>query len=139
MFKTDKDAIIPFKSKQSDVGYDLTLIKVFKKINNKTSLYDTGIKIRVNHGLYAEIVPRSSIYKTGYFMANSLGIIDPNYNGNLLVALSKLDDSAPDLELPIRCCQLIFKEQIHMDIIEVSDLKQLGETTRGEGGFGSTG
>lgn len=137
VYKTHKDAVFPSKTKMTDVGYDLTVIKVEKQWYNKITLYDTGIKIRMQHGYYAEIVPRSSLVKSGYVLANSIGIIDRNYNGNLFIALAKVDDSAPDIELPFRCCQLVFKQQINMDMVEVDN--EFDETTRGEGGFGSTG
>jgi len=137
VYKTDKAAVIPSKSKTSDAGYDLTLIKEEKKWLNNITLYDTGIKIRVNHGLYAEVVPRSSLSKSGYMLANSVGIIDNNYNGNIYVALIKVDPTAPDIQLPFRCCQLIFRQQVYVNMVETS--KPFDETSRNEGGFGSTG
>ena len=136
VYKKDELAIIPAKSKESDVGYDLTVIKVAKKLSDKVTLYDTGLTISVQHGFYAEVVPRSSLSKSGYMLANSVGIIDRSYLGNLLVALVKVDENAPDIELPFRCCQLIFRPQIHMDMEQVH--QPFEETARGEGGFGST-
>jgi dUTP pyrophosphatase len=91
----------------------------------------------VNQGLYAEIVPRSSLSKSGYMLANSIGIIDCSYKGNLYIALTKIDNTMPDLTLPFRCCQLIFREQIHVDLEEVTSFEE--QTSRGSGGFGSTG
>jgi len=137
VFKTDKNAILPNKNKPSDVGYDLTIIKEEKKLNNKVTLYDTGIRLRVNHGLYVEVVPRSSLSKSGYILANSIGIIDNSYNGNIFIALAKIDDDSPNIELPFRCCQLIFRQQMNVNIIEVAD--KFDETSRDEGGFGSSG
>lgn len=137
VYKTDEQALIPAKNKESDVGYDLTVIKVAKKLSDKVSLYDTGIKISVDNGYYAEVVPRSSLSKSGYMLANSVGIIDRSYLGNILIALVKVDENAPEIELPFRCCQIIFRPQIYMDIKEVD--APFGETARGEGGFGSTG
>lgn len=137
VFKTDKNAIIPSRAKMSDVGYDLTIIKKEKEWYNNITLYDTGIKISMAHGYYAEVVPRSSLSKSGYILANSVGIIDPNYKGNIFIALVKIDPTAPDIQLPFRCCQLIFKAVINVDMIEVVD--DFNETTRGDGGFGSTG
>lgn len=136
VFRTDDQAVLPKKEKMSDVGYDLTIIKESKKWHNDITLYDTGIRINIEHGYYAEVVPRSSLSKSGYMLANSIGIIDPSYRGNILVALVKVDKSAPDLELPFRCCQLIFKKQVNMDIAEVPH--DFDTTTRADGGFGST-
>lgn len=133
--KTHHDAVIPFKSHLSDVGYDLTLIEIAKKINSVCTLYNTGISIQLDHGFYAEIVPRSSIIKSGYMLANSIGIIDNAYNGNLMVALIKIDPNAEDITLPNRLFQLIIRKQYHAQMIEVESLT---ETSRGSGGFGST-
>jgi dUTP pyrophosphatase len=137
LFKTDKDAILPSKSKTSDVGYDLSIIKEETKMMNNIILYDTGLKIRVQHGLYAEVIPRSSLSKSGYMLANSIGIIDPNYNGNIFIALIKVIPDAPEIKFPFRCCQLIFRKQYHVNLIEVAE--PFDETSRNEGGFGSTG
>lgn len=70
-------------------------------------------------------------------MANSVGIIDPSYNGNLLVALVKVDPEAPEVTFPFRCCQLIFRQQVHVNVNEVDTM--FDATERGAGGFGSTG
>lgn len=137
IFKTDDNAILPMKSKESDVGYDMSVIKVAKRLNKHTCLYDTGIKMSIAHGYYAEIVPRSSLSKSGYMMTNSFGVIDRNYNGNILISLTQYDDDAPLIEFPFRCCQIIFRKQIHMDLEETKT--DFEETTRGDGGFGSTG
>jgi deoxyuridine 5'-triphosphate nucleotidohydrolase len=138
-YKTDKDAIFPSKHYESDVGYDLTIIKKIKNLTPSTILYDTGIKLSVDYGYYIEIVPRSSLSKSGYILANSIGIIEKTYSGNLYVALTKIDKDMPDLELPFRCCQLIFKPQISLDIIQITNQDNLiTNTTRNSGGFGSS-
>ena len=70
-------------------------------------------------------------------LANSIGIIDQSYRGNLLVALIKINKDSPDLELPWKCCQLIVKKQIYANMDLSIDNPNI--THRGEGGFGSTG
>lgn len=137
LYRTCPEAITPSKSRVSDVGYDLSIIRKVKALNPVVSLYDTGIRVRVPHGYYTEIVPRSSLSKSGYLMANSVGIIDRSYNGNLYVALAKIDESAEEIKFPFRCCQLIFRKQYHMVLKETKE--DLEATARGEGGFGSTG
>lgn len=136
VLKVNELAVIPSKCKESDAGYDLTIVKEAKTLLPNVTLYDTGIQIQVAHGLYAEVVPRSSLSKSGYMLANSIGIIDRGYTGNIYVALIKVDPNSPDLELPFKCCQLIFRQQIHVNIKEVKDSFQ--NTSRGMGGFGST-
>lgn len=136
IYKTDTNAIIPFKNRESDAGYDITIIKKTKVLNNKTTLYDTGIKMKIPNGYYVEIVPRSSLSKSGYMLANSVGIIDQSYRGNIFVALTKIVEESPDLEMPFKCCQMIIRKQIYGTITE--KFSEFEKTDRGNGGFGST-
>ena len=63
-FKThDDNAFIPTRASEYDVGYDLTVISISKKINDKTTLYETGISVEPPNGYYFEVVPRSSLSK----------------------------------------------------------------------------
>lgn len=136
--KADKDAVSPKKERSSDVGYDLTIIKKYKNITSKTILYDTGIAVTPDFGYYTKIVPRSSLIKSGYMLTNSVGIIDGSYKGNLLICLTKIDDELPDLKLPFRCCQLIIDRSMHYTMEKVNTVEDLGKSSRGDGGFGST-
>ncbi len=129
------DAVLPSKPNLSDVGYDLTILERVQIFNERTALYDTGLVISPPMGYYAEIVPRSSVSKSGYMLANGIGIIDPSYRGNLMIALTKVVDDTPELVLPWKCCQLIFRPQYQVMFEDNSDKN---ETKRGEGGFGSS-
>ncbi len=71
-------------------------------------------------------------------LANSVGIIDNNYRGNLMIALTKICDDAPEIEFPFKCCQLIIRKQISANLYEVTTTDNLTSTNRNEGGFGST-
>jgi deoxyuridine 5'-triphosphate nucleotidohydrolase len=132
--KTRPDAVKPSKERASDSGYDLTILEPVKSFG-KTTLYSTGIKVVPEFGWYLDIVPRSSISKTGYMLANSVGIIDRTYTGEILVALIKVDDDAKDLELPCRIAQIIPRQIVNVDLIEVDSFE---ETSRNDGGFGSS-
>ena len=136
VLKTSDNAIIPSKTRMSDAGYDLTIISIYKSFSSKTKLYDTGIKLDIPNGYYVEIVPRSSISKSGYILSNNIGIIDQGYKGNLYVALTKIDNEMPDLTLPFKCCQLLIKKQIYANFSETN--KELENSNRNIGGFGST-
>ena len=137
VYKSHKNAVIPAKAFDEDAGYDLTIISKIKDFNSKTSLYDTGIKIEIDEGYYTEIVPRSSISKFGYILANNVGIIDNHYRGNLMIALTKIADDAPEIVFPFKCCQLIVRKQIFANLCEITD-DNLSSTIRNDGGFGST-
>jgi dUTP pyrophosphatase len=134
--KSDINAVCPSKTHISDSGYDLTVIKKLKCVG-RVVYYDTCIKVEPNYGWYFDVVPRSSLSKTGYMLANSVGIIDRTYTGNIIIALMKVDLDMPDIELPYRCAQMIPRQTVHMKAIEVSET-DIGITDRGTGGFGST-
>ena len=68
-------------------------------------------------------------------MANNTGIIDPDYTGNLYVALTKIDKNKPNLTLPFKLVQLVIRKQYSFPLKIVDKFK---ETKRGDGGFGST-
>lgn len=138
--KTDPNAVIPTKAHPSDTGYDLTLIGVYKDMSipgseQKIIMFDTGIAVCPPDGYYTEVVPRSSLSKTGYMLANSVGIIDASYRGSIKVVVTG-DNSLDDLSLPFKGFQLILRKMEEAEIVEVDDLD---ETVRGDGGFGSTG
>lgn len=133
--KTRPDAVAPSKSRASDSGFDLVLLEPVKQMGDVT-LYDTGVRVQPAFGWYFDLVPRSSISKTGYMLANSVGVIDRTYTGPVLVALRKVDPEAPDLELPARLVQIIPRPIIH---VQLEQVETLDETERGAGGFGSTG
>jgi deoxyuridine 5'-triphosphate nucleotidohydrolase len=133
--KLDENAVAPFKERVSDSGFDLTIIKKAKQIG-KVELYDTGIKVQPSYGWYLILAARSSIIKSGYMLANGIGIIDRSYAGPILVPLLKVDPDAPDLPLPNRLVQLIPTPIVHGAFVQVEDFE---ETARGSGGFGSTG
>jgi dUTP pyrophosphatase len=135
--RTDPEAKPPQKQRASDSGYDLTLIKRIKTHGN-VEFYDTCIKLEPVFGYYFDLVGRSSISKSGYMLANNIGIIDRTYQGTVIVPLVKIDNNQPDLELPARLVQIIPRQIQHLEPIEITE-EQLMSSERQTGGFGSTG
>ncbi len=135
--KESEDAVTPGKMRASDIGFDLTIIKETTRFNSNTVLYDTGIRIQPETGWYTEVVPRSSLSKSGYVFANSIGIIDPPYTGSIKVALTKVNPEKPDIVLPCKVAQLVFHRANHVKMIEVP-FESFIKTERSSGGFGST-
>ena len=143
------NAVIPSKAGPEEVGYDLTAIEFVKKLNAFTFMYDTGIQVKPPPGYYVEIVPRSSIVKSGFVLANSIGVIDPTYRGTLKIVLTDVDSKTRvmqntthqsqvvgrPLTCPFSMCQLVLRKLEHFPIEIV---EELDDTYRGEGGFGST-
>lgn len=123
------------KKHKNDVGYNLVAIREHKRLTSRTVMYDTGLIVRPPPGYYTEIVPRSSMAKSGHILANSVGIVDPDYTGTLLIVLTKIDDGAPDLKLPFSLCQLVLRKFEDYSLEETTSVEN---TSRGTGGFGST-
>ncbi len=134
--KDDENAVLPTKTRCSDSGYDITIIKE-KSRSGESVLYDTGIKIIPPPGYNIVIRPRSSFYKTGYMIANTIGTIDTSYRNTLFVPLIKIDKSKPDIELPFKGFQIILERFNHFELVQ-DEKKFIYETHRNLGGFGST-
>ena len=132
--KAHPHAIAPCKSHASDSGFDLWLIKHLRT-EQGVAWYDTGIAVQPPDGYYFELFGRSSIAKSGYMLANNVGIIDSAYRGTIQVALLKVNPDAPALTLPCRLVQIIPRQLVHLHPVEVESLHW---TSRGSGGFGST-
>jgi dUTP pyrophosphatase len=135
--RTITEARPPQKQRASDSGYDLTLIKKIKTHGN-VEFFDTCIKLEPAFGYYFDLVGRSSISKSGYMLANNIGIIDRTYQGTVIVPLVKIDNNQPDLELPCRLVQIIPRQIQHLEPIEITE-EELLLSERKSGGFGSTG
>ena len=133
--KLREDAVIPKKAHRTDTGYDLWVLDEYKRLDNGVVMYSTGLQIEPPSGFYFEIVPRSSIIKSGHIQANSVGVVDYGYRGELFVPLLKVDENSPDLELPKKIGQLVLRQINTCEFVETDNLNG---TRRGEGGFGST-
>ena len=84
------------------------------------------------------LLPRSSIYKTGYSMANSVGVIDRSYRGVLKAPVVLTGAGVvPGLKYGDRHFQIVAPDMGHIEQVVIA--MALPETERGEGGFGSSG
>ncbi len=130
---------VPERGHATDVGIDLTVMSIDQK-SSSIFFFDTGISIQLSKGYYAEIVPRSSIIKTDFFLANSVGIIDPDYRGRIFMPFRYIGNSDGNIEakklLHKRVGQLIVRK---LEQCQVKITSSLEETERGVNGFGSTG
>jgi dUTP pyrophosphatase len=132
------EAVVPTKAHADDAGFDLTILHKVKEYGDDVVLYGTGIAVQPPRGVFTILVPRSSISKTGYMIANSPGVVDWPYTGEIMVALRKLRPDADPIELPCRIAQLVPLSMVPLGDPQI--VETLGEKTeRGAGGFGSTG
>ena len=98
-----------------------------------------GIKIALDPGYVGQIHPRSGLGMKGLILANSTGIIDSDYRGEIAVRLWNRSQNENFLIHPMdRVAQLVIVQHYPHNCIEISTAA-LPETSRGEQGFGSTG
>ena len=95
-----------------------------------------GIAVEIPKGYMGLLVPRSSMSKTPLRCANSVGIIDADYRGELSIAYENISCSDYTIFRGDRIAQLII---VPIAIVDVEEAQTLSETERGAGGYGSTG
>lgn len=100
-------------------------------------LVPTGLKIELEHGYEAQIRPRSGLsIKHGISLINCVGTVDEDYRGEVCVGVVNLSNDEYTIQPDERIAQMIIArvEQAKIEVVT-----ELSETSRGEGGFGSTG
>ena len=101
------------------------------------SLIPTGIKLALPPGMEAQVRPRSGLaYKHGVTVLNAPGTIDADYRGDIGVILVNHGDIAFTVEDGSRIAQMVLAKY---EQVEWEEVRELTDTDRGEGGFGSTG
>ena len=120
--------------KNEDVGLDIPMQdSIIVPAHVKSFQINLQFKAKPSHGYM--LVPRSSISKTSIRLANSIGIIDKNYRGDLTVAV---DNNGEDVLLQEGCCYFqIVSFDGNLPRYQLAEIST--NTSRGTGGFGSTG
>lgn len=136
--KLNPKAQIPTYANPGDAGMDVTAVSV--KYDENYTEYGTGLSFEVPEGYVMLIFPRSSISKKDMILANSVGVLDSGYRGELKLRFKNVCNSSKverDLYNPgDKVGQIMIIPYPH---IEFEDTDILSESKRGEGGFGSTG
>ena len=134
--KLHSNAVIPKYAKPGDAGMDLTAVSVdFGDWNYLT--YHTGLAIEIPEGYVGLLFPRSSIYKTGQQLSNSVGVIDSGYRGEIMMKFTRDVESEEIAYKPgDRIGQIMI---LPYPQVEFQEVEEIEKTDRGEGGFGSTG
>lgn len=135
--KLIEDAELPVMSSDMAVGYDLKMLNSRKLSNVPIWEVTHGIAVVPPEGFYFELVARSSLHKEGYMLANSVGIIDPDYRGDIIAKAYKFREDAKPLVKGESYFQLILHRREVVTWSEIS-IDELDKTSRGAGGFGST-
>ena len=103
----------------------------------KRAMIPTGLSIALPAGFEAQVRPRSGLAaKYGITVLNTPGTIDADYRGEIKVILVNLSDEAFTINPGERIAQMVIARHEH---VEWEEVEALDETSRGKGGFGSTG
>ena len=137
--KLDERAIIPSLGSEYAAGADLYAVcdEIVNIEPHKTVMIHTGLAMEIPEGYAGLIFARSGLAsKRGLAPANKVGVVDPDYRGEFMVALHNHSDEPKTVECGERIAQLVIVPFLKADF-ELAD--ELNDTKRGVGGFGSTG
>lgn len=129
-------AQLPTRGSKDAAGLDLYCpfhIKVPADSQKKIPL---GVAVEIPKGYMGLLVPRSSMSKTPLRCANSVGVIDADYRGELSIVYENVSCKDYEVARGDRIAQLII---VPIAIVDVEEAQTLSETERGVGGYGSTG
>ena len=136
--ESNSDLPLPSRATPHAAGYDIRSAESdFALAVGEIRLVATGLVMQLPEGIECQVRPRSGLaLRYGITMPNSPGTIDPDYRGEVRVILQNTGPEPVDIARGERIAQLVFARFASPEIVEVTELSA---TSRGEGGFGSTG
>lgn len=136
--KISPEAKVPAYAHEGDAGVDLYSVvdKVLQP--GERALIPTGLKMAIPHGYEGQVRPKSGLaLKHGLTVLNTPGTVDAPYRGEVGVILINLDPKNPyEVKKGEKVAQMVFNR---VEYARFTEAQELEETTRGAGGFGSTG
>ena len=127
-------AKLPQRAHYSDAGADLFSYEDCEIYPGEQKLVDTGIAIKIPQGFAGFVYNRSSQGKKGITIPHSVGVIDSGYRDTIKVLLKNIGDDPYKITTGDRIAQLVVQK------VELVGFKDIwNDSTRGTGGFGSTG
>ena len=141
--RLDYDLPMPNRAHDGDAGVDLYSALDVELAPGQRSLVPTGIAVAIPHGMVGLVHPRSGLAaRVGLSIVNSPGTIDAGYRGEIKVALINLDPREPIVvHRGDRIAQLLVQRVELPELVEVTSFDEAGlaDTSRGDGGHGSSG
>lgn len=136
--RLDPTVELPSYAYLGDAGLDLRSAEDVVLAPHERRLISTGLAIAIPEGYAGFVQPRSGMaLKQGLSMANTPGLVDSHYRGELKVCAINLDDEKPiTITRGDRIAQLVI---LPVPQVTLQEVDQLDETDRGTGGFGSSG
>lgn len=135
--KLDDKAVLPQRAYPGDAGLDLVATKERIDVQDRYVEYGTSLAVELPPNHVGLIFPRSSNSKKDVLLANGVGVLDENFRGEILVRFKNLlSGGARKYNVGDKVAQLVVVELPTFEIVESSELS---DTSRGSGGFGSSG
>jgi dUTP pyrophosphatase len=136
--RLDPELPLPTYAHDGDAGLDLVAAQDAVLLPGQRALVPTGIAVAIPDGFAGFVQPRSGrALNDGLSFVNTPGLIDSHYRGEIKVIAVNLDTATPlTIRRGDKIAQLVLQRVERAEVCEVDDL---GETKRGEGGFGRTG
>ena len=135
--RLDPAATLPARAHPGDAGLDLYAAGDHAIPPGETRLVGTGLAIELPPGTEAQVRPRSGLaLKHSVTVLNTPGTVDEGYRGEVGVILINHGRSAFEVRCGMKIAQLVIKPTLAVDVVAVD---ALSDTSRGDGGFGSTG
>jgi dUTP pyrophosphatase len=137
--KTDPNAKMPTKGSAHAAGWDLYCLED-TVVNFRSSVkVRTGLRVAIPEGFEGQVRARSSLGSKGLILPHSIGTIDADYRGELFVLMTWIGEGESyEVKSGERLAQMVISPIPDVQFTEV-EIGELGDTERGEGGFGSTG
>ena len=132
--KIQKDVKLPRYGHKGDEGLDIFSSVDFFLAEGQVEAIPTGINIAVTEGSVGLIWDKSGVSLRG--VHRLAGVIDSGYRGEVKVVMVNLSHKPFVIDRGTKIAQMLVQPITKVDVVEVNDLD---ETSRGEGGFGSTG
>jgi len=137
--RTHSDALVPTKGSQYAAGWDLYSLEDTEVPFRSSVRLRTGLHVAIPDGYEGQVRARSSLGSKGLILPHSVGTIDADYRGELFVLMTWIGEGDSYLvKAGERIAQILITPIPWVEFAEV-ELDELGQTERGEGGFGSTG
>lgn len=136
--RLDPTVELPSYAYAGDAGLDLRANEAVTVAPHERTLVGTGLAIAIPEGYAGFVQPRSGLaLKQGLSIANTPGLIDSHYRGELKVIVVNLDsDHDIHIERGERIAQLVIQR---VPVVTLEEVEALDQTDRGTGGFGSSG
>lgn len=132
-----EDAVVPVRAYPGDAGLDLAACERVELGPGERAVVGTGLAVAIPEGYAGFVQPRSGLAsRHGISVVNAPGLIDSGYRGEIGVLLINHGAEPVTIGRGERIAQLVIQAVARATLLEVP---ALGESTRGTGGFGSTG